>query len=193
MHNIIFLYIRSNKMHIFSHYLRKQLFVPSFEHICWAVSTGPTNARCVDDIMYINVSLFESDSNSMLFVPSFEHICWAVSTGPTNARCVDDIMYINVSLFESDSNSMLCTLFSASKLVLCVGKWEQLIKSEFRHQHSLMYIFDMCAVLVAFFAAWHAFFFQFLDYVSSFSILIAPLSTLWRGCKTDILPASGWI
>ena len=38
----------------------------------------------------------------------------------TNGRCVDGIMYINLSLFESESNSVLCSLLSASKLVLCV-------------------------------------------------------------------------
>ena len=56
-----------------------------------------------------------------------------------------------------------------------------------------MYIFDICAVLVVVFAAWHAFLVQFLAYVSSFSILIAPSSTLCRECKTDILLASGRI
>ena len=40
----------------------------------------------------------------------------------TNGRCVDDITYINLSLFESESNSVLCSLLSASKLVLCVAK-----------------------------------------------------------------------
>ena len=40
----------------------------------------------------------------------------------TNSRCVDDLMYINLSSFESESNSVLCSLLSASKLVLCVAK-----------------------------------------------------------------------
>ena len=40
----------------------------------------------------------------------------------TNGRCVDDIMYINLSLFKSESNSVLCSLLSASELVLCVAK-----------------------------------------------------------------------
>ena len=40
----------------------------------------------------------------------------------TNGRCVDDIMYINLSLFENESHSVLCSLLSASKLVLWVAK-----------------------------------------------------------------------
>ena len=47
--------------------------------------------------------------------------------------------------------------------------------------------FDICAVLVVVFAAWHAFLVQFLAYVCSFLILIGPSSTLCRGCKTDVL------
>ena len=35
---------------------------------------------------------------------------------------VDDIMYRNLSFFESESNSVLCSLLSASKLIICVAK-----------------------------------------------------------------------
>ena len=49
----------------------------------------------------------------------------------TNGRCVDDIAlgpHKIFSSFESEANSVLCSLLSASKLVLRVGKSEQLIK-----------------------------------------------------------------
>ena len=67
----------------------------------------------------------------------------------TNDRCVDDIMYVHFSSYESESNSAMCNLLSASKLVLRVAKIWQLI-SEFCHHNSLMYIFDISAVLVVF-------------------------------------------
>ena len=42
----------------------------------------------------------------------------------TNGRCVDDIIYVNLSSFESESNSVLCSLLSASIIVLCGAKYK---------------------------------------------------------------------